>query len=311
MVNNRKIRAFILNTTANIPTGQIDLPSKESNNIQIDGKIISNQYQAELILSEIKFQYDYFFIDIEKKINFQLNENVKNFGNISSVSKKIIDHKKLFFYKPNDITVLTAYNLVNSILLSSSKQQVTIIGAGNIGSKLALMLVESGIEVVIYKRNFMESQNVCNFINLIKSKYTIASCKTYDQMDLCCAYSDIIIGCSSAENVISQKELISASDDVKLIDLGKNNFSNEVIQNIYSKNKFIYRVDVTNELIYNVEAMIKSREQFDNAKIFFDNGVISVVRGILAPANSYVIDNAISKRIIGYVNSDRIFNKLL
>ena len=97
-------------------------------------------------------------VDAEKKIK---PKNNKTPGNIERRVRESVKKSKMLIYKGNDLTVdaidlfLTYFFKDNIRGLGGKK--ILIIGAGNIGSKLAQILLERGSRVFINRRSQKKS----------------------------------------------------------------------------------------------------------------------------------------------------------
>jgi len=103
---------------------------------------------------------DVIFVDIENKI--------KSCKNIFTKIQSCIRKSKVYAIKGNDFTADSAFAIVLTILKSLTAKKVCVIGAGNIGSKVALKLLESGAKVFIINSNKKSSIRMAKAINTIK-----------------------------------------------------------------------------------------------------------------------------------------------
>ena len=102
---------------------------------------------------------DYFMIDPEVK-----NEA----GNLESVILPKIKKSKYFIYKPNDFTVDSLDTLVALLFGTLLGKKVLIIGAGNIGSKIALKLCERGANVFLFDKDLEKTKTIIEGLKLVK-----------------------------------------------------------------------------------------------------------------------------------------------
>ena len=77
-----------------------------------------------------------------------------------------------------------------------SKKKIAIFGAGNIGFKLGLKLVESGVNVRLFRRNIEKCMHFSNTINLVKPTSTLAESSFSDSPISACYNTDAIIATS-------------------------------------------------------------------------------------------------------------------
>ena len=130
-------------------------------------------------------------------------------------------------YKSNDITVNAVESLVNDYFSNDTRgvsgKKILIIGVGNIGSKIALRLVETGANISLLRRDKIKLKTIINALNLIKPLLTKASCKMVDVKNINLINYDVIIGCSNSEFKIPNKH-INFSKKQLIIDVGKGVF---------------------------------------------------------------------------------------
>ena len=82
--------------------------------------------------------------------------------------------------------------------------KVSILGSGNIGSKLALKLVESNVNVSTTRKNNYKGKIIALGLNNIMSENT-ASCITFNQDILKNIFnSDVIVGAANGVSVIDE-----------------------------------------------------------------------------------------------------------
>ena len=146
-------------------------PVRKIDSAYVFGIIIYTQCQSIIISSIVDGKVDYIFVDAEKKLPLLKNPdytalklfNIKQsdiviskheYGNISSICNNFIKLSRLHLYKGNDLTVETTWTFLVNFFKELSGKKFVIVGTGNIGSKLALKLVESGANItLIPKKN--------------------------------------------------------------------------------------------------------------------------------------------------------------
>ncbi len=147
----------------------------------ICGVVVFSQIQAMIAANTVSFLVDSFLVDVEQKHDMQADvdsELVKYFkikyvtknktNSILSAVRAIIKNDRIIEYKVNDLTVDAVWTFLSTKLNYLSGKRVAILGCGNIGSKLALKLVESGVNVVIMRRDVLKGESIASAINLIK-----------------------------------------------------------------------------------------------------------------------------------------------
>lgn len=123
---------------------------------------IKKNITAKKIIKFFDSKVGVFFIDVENKIGGCENILSKNF----SMLKK----SKIFQIKSNDFTAESAFAFLSNFFIPLSNKKIFIIGSGNIGSKLALKLVECGCNVFIKNSTKNSTKKTANAINTLKPK---------------------------------------------------------------------------------------------------------------------------------------------
>ena len=190
-----------------------------------------------------KYKKNYIF-----KKNSQSNEFIE-FGNLTTVLKSRIKNIPILEFKPNDITVEHAWHIIRDHFKVLSKKKLAIFGAGNIGFKLALKLVESGVSVRLFRRNIEKCMHISNTINLIKPVSTLAESNFSTSPISACYGTDGIIACANEKSVIKKDYLKSIKPNGIIIDLGKGNLDKRAIIYAKKKNIKILRCDITSTLV--------------------------------------------------------------
>jgi len=215
--------------------------------IVITGCVVFTQHQAKLVAMNIDGKVDYILVDVEKKISFEKSNDKPEYiskegdikrgktleymesGNISGEVIEYIQKSKFYHFKANDITVDSLWIFIEKKLLNFSGKKIAIIGCGNIGSKIALKLVESGCNVSVYRRDTYKGNIIVNAINIIKPKSTIAQVEYVDQIIKACFMADVVIGCTNGISAIRVEHLRGCKPEVICIDAGKGTFEKSAV----------------------------------------------------------------------------------
>lgn len=228
--------AFVFSTTTKKSTKNvIVLPLRETRNVICGAVTVYKIESAKTLAKYVDGKVDYVIVDAEQKVRGL--ENL--FEELSSVIKK----SKILTFKNNDIAVNTADAVINYILKNLGNNKIAIIGAGNIGSKLALKLVERGATVFISNTTQKKARKVANAINVIKTKYAkgrIIS-KNKNQITTCV---DLLIGATPGIPVITSKLVRQMKNNSIIIDIGTGNIHKNAIKTAQEKNISVLRLDI-------------------------------------------------------------------
>jgi len=281
-------------------------PLRKIDDILIFGIIIYSTKQLQKITKIFDKNIDVIFVDSEKKIpfnignkfrdNFKEKKNILSnefveFGNLTTVLKSTVKKIPILEFKPNDITVEHVWLMLRNHFKILSKKKIAIIGAGNIGFKLAFKLVESGVTVNLYRRNFEKCTYMTNIINIIKPVSTLAEAIFSNSPARACYGVDAIIGCANEKGVIKSEFLKLMKPGGILIDVGKGNINKKAID--YAKNKKInlLRCDITETL----NSFIKHNlEYFLKKKILYkkiSSNISVICGGYIGKNGSIIVDN--------------------
>ena len=118
----------------------------------LGGVIVYSESQAIEIAKALDGEVDYVLVDAEKKIPAEMSLS-GGAANVERAVREAVKKSKLWIYKGNDLSVEAVDTLLTELtkdrVRGVGSAKVTILGAGNLGSKLALKLVERGAHVTI------------------------------------------------------------------------------------------------------------------------------------------------------------------
>ena len=94
--------------------------------------------------------------------------------------------------------------------------KVDVIGLGNIGSKVALRLVEAGAQTSIFTRDYDSTLKLSSYINKLKPKSTITSPIPFRRFLTCATNQNYIFICTGSDLKISRQIANNISENTKL-----------------------------------------------------------------------------------------------
>ena len=254
---NKKKFVFTIGTTSKHGTEYSYLtPLRETRYLNILGIVIYNKDDIKKVINTVHKFVDYVFIDCEKKI--QNNFNVSEIINYFKTQNEKRSNKIIFFtYKANDLTVESADKFLEK-KYGNNNYTFGIIGAGNIGSKLALKISERGKKVYIFRRDKKKLRIITKALNLIKCKYfkkNISSSKSILEI---IKKSDILISCSNSHKFTITEQVLKNSKNLKFIlDVGKQSITKDGVIVAHENQIEILRLDISLSLISMIESYIK------------------------------------------------------
>jgi len=304
-------------------------PIRKISNGFVFGSIVYSQTQAILLSSKIDGHVDFIFVDAEKKLPinnnpdhspfdyFEITDNNLNksrmveYGNISSVCSNIIQSSHMFAYKGNDMTVDTTWLFLIEKFRELSGMKILIYGAGNIGNKLALKLVECGCDVIFITRDLLKTETIIDSLNRIKSQSVLSSITASMEPEISSKDVDAIIGCTNAEPVINETMVENMNQRGVVIDIGKGTIFQNAIDACNKKGIETWRLDITaiiNSLISSSTSMQSLLRSSFGRREIIDN-IFIVSGGFIGSKYDIIVDSYIQpKTIVGVCEgSGKIF----
>jgi hypothetical protein len=217
-------------------------------------------------------------------------------GNVERAVRETVKHSRVLTYKGNDLTVDSIENLIVQILSTYprglSGKRAAIIGAGNVGSKLALKLVERGMDVSLIRRDRAKLNAIVTALNIIKPAETIAVVSAgIDNLSVAQGV-DLLIGLTQGTPVITMDMVNALAPGAVLLDGGKGCFELDAIRRAQEKNIPIYRADIRPGFEGHIGMVLETERIVEHSlgRTEFD-GVPVVSGGLLAHHNEVVIDS--------------------
>jgi len=300
--NKKKI--FTIATTSKIEEYGYLTPIRETNDFVISGCVIFEKTILKELLKILDGNIDIILVDQEKKVPLRVaKDNSNNLfndttikpidtGNLFKVCFNNIHKSKVYGFKPNDITVNAVWSFLNYRMYFYNKKKILIIGAGNIGSKLALKTVECGASVHIYGKNQHKTFNIEQGLNYIKPKNTISKIESSDDLYKAAFMADVVIGATNGVGVIDDEILNYVKKDCLIVDLGKNNITPKGLEFALDNELEIYRVDVTSAFEGYVYELLKTIDILENSYGKKEiNGLTLVSGGYFGKYGDIIVDN--------------------
>jgi hypothetical protein len=306
----KKKSCFLIGTTKKKSNLDYYLtPYRESQKTIYSGAIIYGNRIAKKIAKKIDGNVNYIFIDIEKKIT-----NEKDIlTNIERATKGSIKKSIIKNYKPNDITVNSIENFIQDYFRKNLRgvggKKILILGTGNIGSKIAIRLLESGANVYLFRRNKVKLKKISEVLNIIKPKHTKSKCKIINSNKLKFEDYDVIIGCS--DNKIMFQKIKRLFKKPLIIDVGKGVFAHSNLYELNKRNIPVFRLDIENSLSSFIDTSVDTENFFESSFVKKKNNFRLIKKGILGNYGDVIVDDVIKpKRIIGVCDKDGLLKNI-
>lgn len=305
--NKKKIYFFLGNTKKYDPKKFFFTPIRENKNFIFFGAVVFSDNISKKILKIVDGKVDTILIDIEKKIEFRKKTDYQN---IERTAKEIVKKSKIYLYKANDLAVTATETLLFNLYLNDKRglggKKILILGAGNIGFKLALKFVECGSKIFIYRRNKKVLKNLTISLNNVKPQGVISRVKALNSFPKNFKNFDVVLCTSYNKNIINSKIVKNLPKKIIFVDIGKGNFSLKSIEEINKKNINIFRLDTTSAYFSYLENLTFTQTQYQpniyKKKI---KEFSFVQRGIVGQKNDIIVDDAVKpKKIFGVCNGE-------
>jgi len=297
--HNNKKTVFTISTSVTL-RGDVSYyltPERINHNSSLVGVVLSD-LNVLTPIKDILILFDCILVDQEKKL---LSGNATPINLERFVWDMFGQHgdefvNKIRYYKANDLTVDSAFEFLNYRARSTKTilggKDVLILGAGNIGFKLGIKLVEAGVNVWLYRRDSIKLREMVNVINSLRPMATVAKAKVFelDQDQIYFA----VVGASSSCIDIDISSFLGA--DSVVIDIGKGSFSLNMIQFLQDKNVDCVRLSVENELKFLVMKSLSDELSYPLRSVI--DGIHYVSGGMMGKYGELVVNNASNPTIV-------------
>ena len=298
---NKKLSGFIIGNTTKLEKKKFYFtPIRVTEKMVLSGIIVYSEVYAKLAAKYIDGKVDYVLVDAEKKIP------PKNDGRPSNIErrvKEILKKSKLWAYKGNDLTVDAVDILVTFLMKEDLRgiggKKIAVLGAGNIGTKISLLMVERGAKVLLTRKNSKKLFGTVATINSIKPLYTREKVHPVKDNFKAIKSADIIIGATNGKPVINKNMLFSLNKKVIIIDVGKGTLDENALSYAVKKGINVHRVDISAALngFINKSLMIESMhlKKLGRRKIL---GETIVSGGLLGGFEEIIVDDINHPRFV-------------
>lgn len=219
LLASEKEKLVLVSTTADVTNPAIIFGStRETKTTIAIVIIIRDKSYIDEILNIFDGVANYFLIDCEAK-----NEAGSLVNEFFSKIKK----SKAFIVKPNDFTVDSLDTLVSLLFENLENKKVFVIGAGNIGSKIALRLCERGAAVFVFDKDLEKTQKIVEGLSLVKR--SLSSVSSTPNLEVGARDANLVIGCTPGVPIVSADIARFMKADGKIIDAGNRTVMSETL----------------------------------------------------------------------------------
>lgn len=247
--SNRLALAIIGSTARHNNPPFIIGPARESQTFVACFYIVPEREHVKAICEYADGKVDYIFIDAEAK-------NAES-GDFLTVAKACVLQSEIKAYKGNDITSLACDLLINELVPELKQKKVSIIGAGNLGSKLALTLAERGADVYISRRD-QQGAIIAQALNAILPRYSTGRIYNENNIAESVKNADILIGFTQRLPVIDEAAVTTLAKHALIVDGGIGTVKEAAIATAKRLAITIIRLDVRIAFSYVIDAMLNT-----------------------------------------------------
>lgn len=299
----KKATGFCIGNTSKIDSnGLYFTPLRIMPQMVLSGVVVYSERKAMEVASLVDGEVDYILIDAEKKIPLHMSRS-GDYANVERAVREVVRKSTIWVYKGNDLAVdaidcILTY-LTKDYLRGLGGRKVAILGAGNLGCKLALKLVERGANVIITRRNARMLRTVVQGLNYIKPTSTLARIVGMSDNEKATRKADVLIGLTQGIPVITSNMIRNLSRGALVIDGGKGTLYPEAIKLAHEMQIDIYRLDISAALEGLVHGLFKIEDIVENRlgrRVFYDEPVVS--GGLLAKRGEFVVDNVYAPKVV-------------
>lgn len=301
---------FFIGTTRKFDGRQFFLtPKRESQDLIAGSVVVQTVGEAVQIARFLDGRVDYVFVDAEKKIGPSL-WGIEDAGNVESAIREVIKKSSILTYKANDLTVQAIDGMVSALASRFPKgiggTRICILGLGNVGSKVALSLVERGAHVSCFRRDQEALNLIVRAINCVKPSETLSEVVGHQSVEDAARNADVIIGLTPGVQVITSEVVRLVKKPGFIVDGGKGNVSPEALDLAQSLGIEVYRTDIQPILAGLISATMKIDKLFGNGLMRRNFGDLTLVdAGLLATVGEIVVDSALNPTKIFGVSNGR------
>lgn len=278
-------------------------PLRETGNLIYAGVVVKDVCTALRAIELIDGKVDYIFVDSEKKIR-KVYYGRDDYGDIEKAIKEKALKSNIATYKGNDLGAEAIYLLTERLSKGLGNMRVAVIGAGNLGSKVALKMIESGRETAVFRRDADKLKIIVDGLNNIKTESMLASASAAKSIADAIGGADVVIACANEKGIITKDcfGLMNVRGPRIIIDAGKGCFDEDFIKAAELQNINIYRTDVSIIQKNFFSAIIETDNIYSKplGRKKLSNEITLVSLGLLGKYGEIIVDDiSAPQKIIG------------
>jgi len=269
--------------------------------------ILYSEEDAAKVSRRLDGKVDYILVDAEKKTPNAI-WGAQEVSNVERVVRETVTKSRILTYKGNDITVDAIDYLITQLLSTNPRgvagKRAGIVGAGNIGCKLALKLVERGMSVSLFRRDSEKLLKIVSALNLIKPLETVAKVRAAENVNDLAEGVSVLIGLTQGVAAINGNMINQIANEAIIIDGGKGSLDGSALERACQKGIPVYRADVRLAFEHHLEMLLGTESALLGGlgRANFD-GVPVVSSGLLGYLDEVVVDSInFPRHVFGVAN---------
>jgi len=274
---------FTIATKRKTENSECFFPPLRENKDYISGNVILySKEDVKKVVRAIDGVVEEILVDVEPK-----EGDIKN---LEMIVKNIAKKSRVSTIKINDLTADACDEIIAQKFGSLIDTKIAVIGAGNIGAKLAIKLLERGANVVITRPKKEEVETIAKAINMIAP-----SCryKLFPETDNEKAINeaDIIIGLTPGIPVINKYMVKNMSKNGTIIDAGIGTVQKEGIEAAQRRKIEVFRLDMRPGFFGKLTTIIETRSFREECQGTRNKKIYKIVAGgIIGEEGDVVVD---------------------
>ena len=292
---NKKTGFCIGNTTKKIQRDYFLTPIRNAAACVSGSIIIDRVIIAEVLIKAIDGKVDYIFVDTEKKIS-PSRYSPHDAGNVERTARSFATKSYVLTYKGNGLIV----DAIDCFLAQKTGfdergiggKKIAIVGAGNIGFKLALKLTERGANVFLARRDAKKLAALVRTLNTIKPEGTLAYARGTTHIARAVSGADVVIGLTPGTGDITAAMVSKLNPKALLIDGGKGSFSAAAIQEAERREIPVWRSSIAASFEGQIAMLLKMQshlQRFTGRRELC--GIPIVSAGLIGKKGEFVVDD--------------------
>lgn len=286
-------------------------PLRETNTELVSGVVVRSLDQSAIASLLIDGKAARVFVDAEGKKGLDVNHNPYMFirlgfeppadglpDSMVDVCRKLIIKSDLRLYKPNDQTVESVWFFIEAKIKAFDK--VCVIGAGNIGFKLALKLVETGYPVSLHRRNSQVGFQLTETINRVLPVLTQVRAAFFEDPLEAAHGAKVLIGTTDGFPAITPAMVRQLAPQALVLDVGKGTLTAEAIQECLVLGHQVFRTDIASGLEGFLAGLARNDKILEKelGRRTIEPGINVISGGYMGGYGDIIVDNFLNPKLI-------------